>query len=93
MTVLSLVMTLCPCLVCAQMSADDCCASDGPTIAGVCCAEDGSARTAVPSTTVFVPAAATAATQATLIDMAVPMPVHALAIPDRPIVARAILRI
>ena len=92
-TVFSLVFALCPCLVCADMPEDDCCASDGPSISGVCCAEDGSPKTAVPSATVFIPANAVAAVQTIAVDTAVGVSFHAYVIPDRPIVARAVLRI
>ena len=92
-TVLSLVMALCPCLVCAEMAADDCCASDGPSIGGMCCAGDSGSRTVVPSATVLVGASALAPASPVTIDAAVLVPVLSHPLPTRPIVARAVLRI
>lgn len=91
--VLSLVVALCPCLTCAQMAADDCCASEGTSIGAMCCAGDSGPRTAVPSPTVLVGASAFAPASPLTIDAAVFMPVLSHPLPTRPIVARAILRI
>ena len=93
MTVLSLVFALCPCLVCAQMADDDCCASDGPSIGGMCCADDSGSRTVVPSAAVFAFASGFAAAHPMAIEAAAPAPVFVRPIPTRPIVARAVLRI
>jgi len=92
-TVLSLVFALCPCLVCAQMASDDCCASDGPSIGGMCCADDSGSRTVVPSAAVFAFASGLAAAHPMTIEAAAPAPVFVRPIPTRPIVARAVLRI
>ena len=93
MTVLSLVFALCPCLVCAQMAADDCCASDGPSIGGMCCANDSGSRTVVPSVTVLAGPSDVAPAHPMTIDAAVLVPVLSHPLPTRPIVARAVLRI
>ena len=93
MMVLTLVFALCPCLVCAEMTADDCCASDGPSIGGMCCAGDSGSRTAVPSATVLAAAPGLAPAHPMTIDAAVFMSVLSHPIPTRPIVARAVLRI
>jgi len=92
-TLLSLVLALCPCLFCAQMAADDCCASDGTSIGGICCADDSGSRTAVPSTSVLVFASGFALAHPVAIDATAPATVFAYPIPTRPIVARAVLRI
>jgi len=90
---LSLVFALCPCLVCPQMAADDCCASDGLSIGGMCCASDSGSRTAVPSATVLAVASAPAPAHPVTIDAAVPVSVFSHPLPTRPIIARAVLRI
>jgi len=92
-TVLSLVFALCPCVVCAGMAADDCCASEGPSIGGMCCANDSGSRTVVPSAAVFAFASGLASGHPMAIDAAMLMPVLSHALPTRPIVARAVLRI
>jgi len=91
--VLSLVLALCPCLTCAQMAADDCCASDGPSVGAACCTQEGASGTAVPSPTVLVAASLSAVAQPMAIDAALPASIHGLKVPTRPVVARAILRI
>lgn len=92
-TVLSFIVALCPCLTCAQMAADDCCASEGTSIGALCCANDSGSRTVVPSITVLVGASAPAPASPLLVDAAVPVSVLSHPLPTRPIVARAILRI
>ena len=92
MTVLSLVFALCPCLVCAQMTDDDCCASDGLTIGGICCPDDSGSRTVVPSAAVSAFTSGLASTHPVAIE-APPTPVFAHPIPTRPNIARAVLRI
>lgn len=91
-TVLSLVLALCPCLVCSQMAADDCCASEGVTISSMCCTDDAGSRTVVPAVA-FLACAPAALAQPLAIDAAPPAPVFNLSVPTRPIVARAVLRI
>ena len=91
--VLSLVLALCPCLVFAQVTADDCCASDGPSIGEMCCANDSGSRTVVPSAAGLTSASGLVPAQPMAIDAAAPMPVCVHQIPTRPIVARAVLRI
>lgn len=93
MTVLSLVLALCPCLVCSQMAADDCCTSDGPTIAGTCCGDDSGSRSVVPSATVLAFAPGFALAHPVAVDTATPVLFFVRPIPTRPIVARAVLRI
>ena len=93
MMVLSLVVTLCPCLTCAQMAADDCCASDGPSIGGACCMSEGGSRTAAPSPTVVGAPSGPAATHPVAIAAAMPSSFHPIKAPTRPVVARAVLRI
>ncbi len=93
MMVLSLVFALCPCLTCAQTAADDCCASDGPSINGACCVSDGGSRTAAPSTTVLIVASGSLAAHPVAIDATLPGAVRVLQVPTRPTVARAVLRI
>jgi hypothetical protein len=91
--VLSLVFALCPCLICPEMAADDCCASEGTSIGAMCCAGDSGSRTVVASATVLAVAPGLAPAHPMTIDAAVLVSLPALAIPTRPIVARAILRI
>lgn len=91
--VLSLALALCPCLVCAEMAADDCCASEGLSISGTCCASDSGSRTVVPSGTVLAVAPGPAPAHPMTIDAALLVSVLAHPIPTRPIVARAVLRI
>lgn len=93
MTVLSFVLALCPCLVCAEMAADDCCVSDGPSIGGMCCSGDSGSRTVVPSATVLAFAPGLALAHPVVIDAASAAPAFVYPIPTRPIVARAVLRI
>jgi len=93
MMVLSLVVALCPCLTCAQTAADDCCASDGPSINGACCMSDGGSRTAAPSTTVLTVAPGSLTAQPMALDANLPVAVRVLKVPTRPTVARAVLRI
>ena len=93
MTMLSLVFALCPCLVCAQMAADDCCASDGSTIGGMCCSNDSGSKTVVPSATVLAVASGLAPAHPMTIDAAVLVSVLSHPLPTRPIVARTVLRI
>lgn len=93
MVVWSLVFALCPCLTCARMAADDCCVSDGPSIEGMCCADDSSSRTVVPSATVLAVASGLAPGHPMTIHGAVLLPVLSHPLPTRPIVARAVLRI
>jgi hypothetical protein len=93
MMVLSLVFALCPCLVCAEMAGDDCCASDGPSISGMCCANESGSRTVVPSATVLAFDSGLAPAHPMAIDAATPVPIFVRPIPTRPIVARAVLRI
>jgi hypothetical protein len=93
MMVLSLVFALCPCLVCAQMVEDDCCAPDGPSISGMCCASDSGSRTVVPSATVLAFDSGFAPAHPMAIDAAMTVPIFVRPIPNRPIVARAVLRI
>ncbi len=90
--VFSLVLALCPCLVCSEMAADDCCASEGVTISSMCCADDAGSRTVAPTVafTAFAPAALA---HPMAIDAAPAAPVLKPQIPNRPIVARAVLRI
>ncbi len=92
-TVLSLVVALCPCLFCAQMANDDCCASDGPSISGMCCADDSGSRTVVPSAPVLAFAPGLAPAHPMAIDAAALAPVFMHSVPTRPVVARAVLRI
>ncbi len=93
MAVFSLVMALCPCLVCSEMAADDCCASEGVTISAMCCADDAGSRTVAPTVafTAFAPAAL--AHPVAIDPPTTTTPVFNLSIPNRPIVARAVLRI
>lgn len=93
MMVLSLVFALCPCLTCGPMAADDCCASDRPSINGACCVSDGGSRAAAPSTTVLTLASPSLSAQAVAIAAAMPAPADQLKVPTRPVVARAVLRI
>ena len=93
MTMSSLVLALCPCLVCAEMAVDDCCASDGPSISGMCCANDSGSRTVVPSGAVFAFASGPASVHPMAIDAAMLVSVLSHPLPTRPIVARAVLRI
>jgi hypothetical protein len=92
-TVLSLVFALCPCLVCARVAADDCCAPDRLSIGGMCCASDSGSRTVVPSSTVLVGASDFAPAHPMTIGAALLVSVLSHPIPTRPIVARAVLRI
>jgi len=91
--VLSLVLALCPCLVCAQMAADDCCASDGLSIGGLCCASASGSRTVAPSATVLAVASGPAPAHPMTNDAAVLVSVFSHPLPTRPTVARAVLRI
>ena len=91
--VFSVVFALCPCLTCAQMADDDCCASEGLSIGGMCCASDSGSRTVVPSATVLAFASGLAPAHPMTIDAAVLVPVLSHPLPTRPIVARAVLRI
>ena len=92
MTLLSLVLALCPCLVAAPVE-DDCCESPGTSMAGVCCEGDGGSGTTAPATTVllaapdFVAVPAFAGVLPSSVSARVPL------IPTRPAVARAVLRI
>jgi hypothetical protein len=92
-TVLSLVFALCPCLVCAQLAPDDCCASDGLSIRGMCCSNDPGSRTVVPSATILLVAPGLAPAQPMAMDAAEAAAVFVHQIPTRPVVARAVLRI
>lgn len=93
MMVLSLAFALCPCLVCAEMAADDCCASDGPSIGAVCCGGDSGSRTVVPSPTLLAVASGFGPAHPVIIDAAPLVPALAHSVPTRPVVARAVLRI
>lgn len=90
---LGLVLALCPCLVCPRMAADDCCAADGVSMGGMCCADDSGSRTVVPSATALAVASGLAPGHPMTIHGAVLMPVLSHPLPTRPIVARAVLRI
>ena len=91
--VLSLVLALCPCLTCAQMAADDCCASDGLSIGGMCCTSDSGSRTVVPAATVLAVSPGPAPAHPLTIDAAMLVSVFSHPLPTRPTVARAVLRI
>jgi hypothetical protein len=91
--VLGLVFALCPCLPCAQMAADDCCASDGLSIGGMCCTDDSGSRTVVASATVLALAPGLASAHPMTFDPALLATVLSHPLPTRPVVARAVLRI
>jgi len=91
--VLILVVSLCPCLTCDQMAADDCCASEGASIGSACCVNEGSSRTEAPSTTALTVTSLAGVGHTVAIDAALPTTARAFRIPTRPAVARAILRI
>jgi hypothetical protein len=75
------------------MAADDCCASDGPSIGGMCCANDSASSTVVPSATVLGVASGLGPAHPMAIDTSAPVAVFVHSILTRPIVARAVLRI
>jgi len=91
-TLLSLVLALCPCLVSAAPVEDDCCESAGTSMAGVCC-EDGGPGSTLPAPTVFVAAADFAVALPAAVAFPQPVSAHLSLIPTRPVVARAVLRI
>lgn len=93
MALLTFVFALCPCLPCARMAADDCCASEGLSISGMCCADDSGSRTVVPSATALLIAPDLASSHPLAIDATAPVSAPAQPLPNRPIVARAVLRI
>ena len=92
-TVLTAVISLCPCASTNDMAMEDCCQHSGLSMTGACCVRAEGQPAAVSATPLLPHAPASAFLASVVVEPAAAIRLNASATLVRPVVARAILRI